>query len=187
MLEDFISALTSPFGAAITTAIITVPATAFSTYMITNKHEKDREKKKKNDQIDFNIRVVQLISAEIQYYIEILEKSLRPNSIPPPHEPNSDRLLIDLTKLERIIFRMSGLPRSYSELPTEIRVKVFHPDDLEILELGYRNFSQLLTDLQYKINARKLETGNNVVFSRTDLDECVKNLNSALETIAAIH
>jgi hypothetical protein len=82
---------------------------------------------------------------------------------------------------------MSALPRSYSELPTETRVKVFAPDDLEMLELGYRCFNQLLADLQYKINSKKLEIENNVAFSRTNLDECVKNLYSALDTIAAIH
>lgn len=160
---------------------------AFFTYKISHGLENKREEKNKKAEIDFNIRVVQTVSSEIQYYIEILEKSLLPNSKPVPYEPNSDRLLIDLTQLERITFRMSALPRSYSELPTETRVKVFHPDDLEKLELGYRCFNQLLADLQYKINSRKLETGNNVAFSRTDLDECVKNLYSALDTIAAIH
>jgi hypothetical protein len=56
-----------------------------------------------------------------------------------------------------------------------------------MLELGYRCFNQLLADLQYKINSKKLEIENNVAFSRTNLDECVKNLYSALDTIAAIH
>jgi hypothetical protein len=160
--------------------------TAFATYKISHGLENKKEERNKQAQIDFNIRVVQLISSEIQYYLEILEKSLLTSSKPVPYESNSDRLLIDLTQLERITFRMSALPKSYSELPTETRVKVFHPDDLEKLELGYRCFNQLLADLQYKINSRTL-TENNVEFSKTNLDECVKNLNSALDTIAAIH
>lgn len=183
---DMYDELSNPLWASIITAIITTSGTAYFTYMITTKHVKDSENKKKQEQTNFNIRVVQLISAEIQYYLEILEKSLRPSSNPPPQDPNSDQLLIDRTQLERIIFKMHGLLRSYSELPSETRVRVFQPDDLEILELGYRNFSQLLSDLQYKISEGKLAGGNNVLFSKTDLDECIKNLNSALETIAAM-
>ena len=57
----------------------TIGLAAFFTYKISHGLENKREEKNKKDQIDFNIRVVQLISSETQYYIEILQKYERCN------------------------------------------------------------------------------------------------------------
>jgi hypothetical protein len=52
------------------------------------------------------------------------------------------------------------------------------------LEWGYRYFNQLLADLQYKYEARE-RVGNNVEFSKIDLEQCINNLRSAMDKIAA--
>jgi hypothetical protein len=95
----------------------------------------------------------------------------------------SDRLQIDISQLKGILFKMATLPRSYTELPTERKIKSFSPDILDALKWGYRCFNQLLADLRYKYEEKE-RVGNNLEFSRIDLDECLKNLRLAMDKIA---
>ncbi|CAN5295304.1 hypothetical protein BH18THE2_BH18THE2_40320 [soil metagenome] len=176
--SDIIIPLLSAFGGAIIAAGLT--------YKISHGLENRREKRAENEEREFNRRLAQLIRLEIKDCLNFLENSLAPIKKQVPYESElSDRLQIEISQLKRILFRMFALPRSYSELQTERKVKAFPPDILDALEWGYRYFNQLLSNLQYKYEVRE-RVGNNVEFSKTDLDECLKNLRLAMDKIATI-
>jgi hypothetical protein len=182
-VDQFATSFSSPLGVAIIASVLT----AFASYMISHAIEYRREKKAKREQREFKERVIILINYDILSYLTFIQEVLMPKSKEVQVGTNPpDSLYIDLEELKKILFRMSALPKSYSELPTETRVKVFDAFILERLEWGYRYFNQLHADLKDKVESRKLADASNVIFSKTDLNRCIEYLRLAQDKINTI-
>jgi hypothetical protein len=104
----------SAFGGAIIAAGLT--------YKIAHGLDNRREKKAER-------RLSQSIHTEIKARLDFLEESLKPNSREVPYGSKpSDRLQIEIPQLKGILFQMAALPKTYSDLPTERKIKAFPPE-----------------------------------------------------------
>lgn len=139
---------------------------------------KIEENKNEEEQREFRRLLAESICSEIKDHLGVLGE-LETSSKAPNPKDHPDILWIYPHDLQTVLFKMNALRRSYTEMPIEKRIKMFQPDIFAVLELGYRYYNQLITDLQYKIDNNVINSEGSITHSKNDIDECRKNLNSA--------
>ncbi len=139
----------------------------------TNKHNRESEERKlrkqEEKQQDFNKRIRELVSYELESYLSFLEELLK-----------GEKKLLD-RPTQFLIDALHDFPREYTKLPLEKRAIIFSSIEcLRVIEHAYRIFDAFCKSVEYQLTSGKtvsqLKEVVQVERVKSDMEDAIKSI-----------